>query len=158
MPSHPFFIFSLSLSPLSVFLSLSLFPFLFVLQASELGMTSAFYKYILTTMVRAGRAPRPLSLAAFWCAIFFPPPSFSLPPKKRKGGKVKVKVGEGAKGKAAKKEKGGKEMNAKRKGVEVKVRTGVMWPSSSSSTPPPLLFLPPPSSSSLKSSLPLLST
>lgn len=28
-------------------------PFLYVLQASELGMTSAFYKYILTTMVRA---------------------------------------------------------------------------------------------------------
>lgn len=34
-----------------IFSSQSLF--LFVLQASELGMTSAFYKYILTTMVRA---------------------------------------------------------------------------------------------------------
>lgn len=31
-----------------------------VLQASELGMTSAFYKYILTTMVRTPATPQPL--------------------------------------------------------------------------------------------------
>lgn len=36
-----------------------LFPF--VLQASELGMTSAFYKYILTTMVRARHILAPVS-------------------------------------------------------------------------------------------------
>lgn len=35
--------------------------FRFVLQASELGMTSAFYKYILTTMVRACQFSRFLS-------------------------------------------------------------------------------------------------
>lgn len=63
---------------LGPFLSLRLlifhFPFfsvhpvsvLFVLQASELGMTSAFYKYILTTMVRA--APAPLLFFTVGCA------------------------------------------------------------------------------------------
>lgn len=48
--------------------------FLFVLQASELGMTSAFYKYILTTMVRTCWFFHLLSFVS--CFIIFPCSSF----------------------------------------------------------------------------------
>lgn len=61
-------------SPLvwSYFLSLSLF----VSQASELGMTSAFYKYILTTMVRVRKLfPFPSSVLS---SFIFPPSSLLL--------------------------------------------------------------------------------
>lgn len=37
------------------------------LQATELGMTSAFYKYILTTMVRAAS-----SVSLFCCSLLLP--------------------------------------------------------------------------------------
>lgn len=57
---------------LILFLSLSLF----VSQASELGMTSAFYKYILTTMVRVRKLfPFPSSVLS---SFIFPPSSLLL--------------------------------------------------------------------------------
>lgn len=52
--------------------------FLFVLQASELGMTSAFYKYILTTMVRAHQC-YPILSSAF-CGSAFTRSSLPLCP------------------------------------------------------------------------------
>lgn len=89
--------------------------FFFVLQASELGMTSAFYKYILTTMVRTF-----LYLSFIFTWVFSP-----LRPKCEQAGRGNVRYGEVARGDSGEKERGRGDERWEKGGGDLRSKPGV---------------------------------